>query len=56
MKVEVKRVFFDDNGLHRVGEIVEVKKFDDNLMKAIEEPGKTEKAEKVVKKPTKNKE
>lgn len=50
MKVEVLRVFFDNNGLHRVGEIVEVENFDENLMKPIKEP------EKVVKKaPTKAK-
>lgn len=37
MKVEVTRVFFDNNGLHKVGEIVEVENFDANLMKAIKE-------------------
>ena len=50
MKVEVLRVFFDNNGLHKVGEIAEVENFDANLMKAIKEP------EKVVKKPTRSKE
>lgn len=44
MKVEVIRVFFDDNGLHRKGDIVEVEKLDENLMKPIKE------AEKVAKK------
>jgi len=43
MKVEVLRVFFDNNGLHKVGEIAEVENFDENLMKPIKE------AEKVVK-------
>lgn len=47
MKVEVLRVFFDNNGLHRVGDIVEVEKLDENLMKPIKEE------EKVVKKPLK---
>lgn len=32
MKVKVKRVFFDDNGLHKVGEVVEVSAFDADLM------------------------
>lgn len=50
MKVEVLRAFFDNNGLHTVGEIVEVESFDENLMKPIKE------SEKVVKKPTKSKE
>lgn len=49
MKVEVLRVFFDNNGLHRVGDIVEVENFDKNLMKPIKE-------EKVVKKSLKSKE
>lgn len=40
MKVEVKRVFFDNNGLHRVGDIVEVEKLDENLMKPVEEEKK----------------
>ena len=45
MKVEVLRVFYDNNGLHEVGEIVEVDKLDENLMKPIKE-------EKVVVKKT----
>lgn len=49
MKVRVKRVFFDDNGLHKVGDIVEVKKIDDNLMEVIEEK------KPIVKKATKEK-
>lgn len=49
MKVEVIKVFFDNNGLHRVGDIVEVEKLDERIMKPI-------KTEKVVKKPTTNKE
>ena len=48
MKVEVKKVFFDNNGLHRVGEIVEVEKVDENLMKPIKE---TEKGFKKTAKP-----
>jgi len=50
MKVEVLRVFFDNNGLHKVGEVIEVENLDENLMKPIKE------ATKVVKKPTKGKE
>lgn len=37
MKVKVKRVFFDDNGLHKVGEVVEVSAFDADLMEDAEE-------------------
>lgn len=52
MKVEVLKVFFDNNGLHKIGEIVEVENFDENLMKPIKEVEKT--AVKVAKKaPTK---
>lgn len=47
MKVEVIKVFFDNNGLHRVGDIVEVEKLDERIMKPI-----PVKPEKVVKKPT----
>lgn len=35
MKVEVLKVFFDNNGLHRVGDIVEVENLNENLMKPI---------------------
>jgi len=35
MKVTVKRVFFDDNGLHKVGEIAEVEQFDEELMELV---------------------
>ena len=37
MKVIVKRVFFDDNGLHRKGDKIDVKEFDSNLMTKVEE-------------------
>lgn len=37
MKVKVKRVFLDDNGLHKVGEVVEVSKFNAELMEQVEE-------------------
>lgn len=37
MKVKVKRVFFDDNGLHKVGEVVEVSEFNSELMETVEE-------------------
>lgn len=37
MKVKVIKVFFDDNGLHKKGEIVDVKLFDGNLMEKVVE-------------------
>lgn len=37
MKVRVKVAFYDDNGIHRVGDIVEVKAFDENHMELVEE-------------------
>lgn len=44
MKVTVKRVFFDDNGLHNVGDVVEVEKFDDELMELVIEKKPEKKA------------
>lgn len=43
MKVTVKRVFFDNTGLHRKGEIADVEKFDANLMEAIADEPKPKK-------------
>lgn len=43
MKVEVIRPFFDDNGIHKIGEIMDVEQLDEKLMKPIKE-----KAEKPV--------
>lgn len=40
MKVIVKRPFFDNNGLHKVDEVVDVEVFDANLMEVIEEEKK----------------
>lgn len=40
MKVIVKTVFFDETGLHKVGDIVEVKAFDERRMELIEEDKK----------------
>lgn len=37
MKVKVKSPFFDANGIHKVGEIVEVKEFRPELMELVEE-------------------
>ena len=37
MKVKVKRVVFDNNGLHRKGEVCEVEVFDSELMELVEE-------------------
>lgn len=49
MKVTVKRVFFDQNGLHRVGEVAEVEKFDAELMELVAENKKPEKKTKETK-------
>lgn len=48
MKVTVKRVFYDATGLHRVGDVVEVESFDENLMELVEEK-KTDKKAKETK-------
>lgn len=64
MKVKVKSPFFDAKGIHKVGEIVEVKEFRPTLMELIEEKkveeikesideAPTPAPEKVVKKPRK---
>lgn len=50
MKVVVKRVFFDDKGLHRKGDKIEVNYFDENLMTKIEEPKVEEPKKKTIKK------
>lgn len=50
MKGKVIKVFFDNNGIHKIGEIVEVENFDERLVEPIKE------IEKVGKKPSKNKE
>lgn len=47
MKVMVKAPFFDENGLHKKGEVVEVKNFREEYMELIED-GKKEKVEKAV--------
>lgn len=44
MKAIVKRVFFDDNGLHRKGEVVEVEKIDEQLVEPIIEKKPEKKA------------
>lgn len=46
MKIKVKAPFFDENGIHKVGEIVEVKNFRPEYMELVEE--KNEKVEKAV--------
>lgn len=52
MKIKVKSPFFDENGIHKKGEIAEVKTFRPEYMELIEE--KKEKVEKAVAKtPTK---
>lgn len=50
MKVEATKVFFDNNGLHKVGDIVEVENLNENLMKPIKEAEKA--PAKVAKKVT----
>ena len=49
MKVKVKAPFFDENGIHKKGEVCEVTNFRPEYMELVEEK-KTEKVEKVVKK------
>ena len=46
MKIKVKAPFFDENGIHKVGEIVEVTNFRPEYMELVEE--KKEKVEKAV--------
>lgn len=48
MKVIVKTVFFDNNGVHKVGEIVEVENFDERRMELVEKDEK-KKSKKVEK-------
>lgn len=49
MLVKVKQPFFDDNGLHRIGEVVEVKDFNALLMEEVKEIKETKTAKKRVK-------
>ena len=44
MKVRVKSPFYDSEGLHMIGDIVDVKYFDSNVMEMVEDK-KAEKAE-----------
>ena len=46
MKVKVKAPFFDENGIHKRGDIVDVKSFRPEYMELIEE--KKEKVEKAL--------
>lgn len=46
MLVIVKRVFYDESGLHRKGDKVEVNNFDENLMELVEEKPKKKSSEK----------
>lgn len=57
MKVKVKAVFFDDNGLHKPGEVVEVSTFDSATMELVQEDPKPapEKKEPAKKTTTKTK-
>ena len=51
MKVKVKAPFFDENGIHKRGEVCEVQNFRPEYMEVLVED-KKEKAEKAVKKET----
>lgn len=42
MKVRVKAPFFDDNGVHKKGDIVDVKSFNSTTMELLEEEKKAE--------------
>lgn len=53
MKVRVKAPFYNDNGLHKIGEIIETASFDTFLMEKIEVEKKE--AEEVVKEVKKTK-
>ena len=44
MKARVKSPFYDNDGLHMIGDIVETKYFDSNVMEMVEDK-KAEKAE-----------
>ena len=48
MKVLVKAPFFDENGIHKRGEVCEVTNFRPEYMELVEEK-KTEKVEKAIK-------
>lgn len=48
MKVKVKAPFFDENGIHKKGDIADVKHFRPEYMELVEEK-KTEKVEKAIK-------
>ena len=48
MKVLVKAPFFDEKGIHKKGEICEVKKFRPEYMELVEEEKKEEVVEKAV--------
>lgn len=44
MKVRVKSLFYDENGIHRKGEVIDVKTFRPGIMEAVDEkPAKAEK-------------
>ena len=51
MKVKVKAPFFDERGIHKNGEVVDVNKFRPEYMELIEE--KEEIVEKAIKKDSK---
>lgn len=63
MRAVVKVAYFDNSGLHKVGEVVEVKKLNPYLkaiepekVKKVEEPTEeTAEVKKVTKKPTRKK-
>lgn len=48
MKIKVKAPFFDERGIHKKGDVVDVKKFRPEYMELIEEK-KADKVEKAIK-------
>lgn len=44
MKVTVKRVFFDDKGLHRIGDVIETDSLNPDLMDEFKEEKPKKKA------------
>lgn len=37
MKVKVKNPFYDDKGIHKIGDVLEVEEFNEFLMEKLEE-------------------
>lgn len=50
MKVTVTKVFFDDNGLHRIGDVIETDNFNPDLMEEVKEEKEEKPKKKAVEK------